>query len=45
MLMWHCSFNPNGYCKEIENHSAVQPYRHINWTFNNGNMLVFGLTW
>ena len=45
MLMWHCSFNPKGYRDETEGLSAVHSYRHINWTSNNGNMLVFGLTW
>ena len=45
MLMWHCSFSPNDYRDESEGLSAVYSYRHINWTFNNGNMLVFGLTW
>ena len=45
MLMWHCSFSPNDYRDETEGLSAVYSYRHINWTFNNGNMLVFGLTW
>ena len=45
MLMWHCPFNPNGYRYETEGLSTVHPYRHINWTVNNGNMVVLGLTW
>ena len=44
-LMWHCPFNPDGYRYETEGLSAVHPYRHTNWTANNGNMLVLGLTW
>lgn len=45
MLMWHCPFNPDGYRYETEGLSAVHPYRHTNWTANNGNMVVLGLTW
>ena len=45
MLMWHCPFNPKGYRYETEGLSTVHPYRHINWTANNGNMFVLGLTW
>ena len=45
MLMWHCPFNPDGYRYETIGLSAVHPYRHTNWTANNGNMLVLGLTW
>jgi hypothetical protein len=45
MLMWHCPFNPKGYRYETEGLSAVHPYRHTNWTANNGNMVVLGLTW
>jgi hypothetical protein len=44
-LMWHCPFNSDGYRYETEGLSAVHPYRHTNWTANNGNMLVLGLTW
>lgn len=45
MLAWHCPFNPDGYRYETIGLSAVHPYRHVNWTANNGNMLVLGLTW
>ena len=45
MLSWHCPFNPDGYRYETIGLSAVHPYRHTNWTANNGNMLVLGLTW
>ena len=45
MLMWHCPFNPDGYRYETIGLSAVHPYRHTNWTANNSNMLVLGLTW
>lgn len=45
MLMWHCPFNPKGYRYETEGLSTVHPYRHTNWTANNGNMVVLGLTW
>ena len=45
MLAWHCPFNPKGYRYEMEGLSVVHPYRHTHWTANNGNMLVFGLTW
>ena len=44
-LMWHFPFNSDGYRYETEGLSAVHPYRHTNWTANNGNMLVLGLTW
>jgi hypothetical protein len=30
---------------QSENLSAVHPYIHTNWTGDNGNMLVLGLTW
>ncbi len=45
MLSWHCPFNPDGYRYETIGLSEVHPYRHTNWTANNGNMLVLGLTW
>ena len=45
MLMWHCPFNPMGYRYETIGLSAVHPYHHVNWTANNGNMVVLGLTW
>ena len=45
MLAWHCPFNKEGYRYETIGLSAVHPYRHTNWTANNANMLVLGLTW
>ena len=45
LLIWHCPFNPDGYRYETLGLSAVHPYRHTNWTANNGNMLVLDLTW
>lgn len=45
MLMWHCPFNPNGYRYETVGLSAVHPYRHVNRTVDNGNMVVLGLIW
>ena len=45
MLAWHCPFNKEGYRYETIGLSTVHPYRHTNWTANNGNMLVLGLTW
>ena len=45
MLAWHCPFNPDGYRYEAIGLSQVHPYHHINWTANNGNMVVLGLTW
>ena len=45
MLAWHCPFNKDGYRYETIGLSAVHPFRHTNWTANNGNMLVLGLTW
>ena len=45
LLIWHCPFNPDGYRYETLGLSAVHPYRHTNWTANNANMLVLGLTW
>ena len=45
MLMWHCPFNNDGYKYETINLSEVHPYRHTNWTQNNGNSIVLGLTW
>lgn len=45
MLMWLCPFNPLGYRYETIGLSAVHPYRHINWTVENGNMVALGLTW
>ena len=44
-LTWHCPFNKEGYKYESEGLSAVHPYMHVNWTANNGNMLVLGLSW
>lgn len=44
-LTWHCPFNKEGYKYDSEGLSAVHPYRHVNWTANNGNMLVLGLSW
>ena len=44
-LTWHCPFNKEGYKYESEGLSEVHPYRHVNWTANNGNMLVLGLSW
>ena len=45
MLAWHCPFNPDGYRYETIGLSNVHPYHHTNWTANDGNMLVLGLTW
>ena len=45
MIAWHCPFNNEGYMYETIGLSEVHSYRHTNWTANNGNMLVFGLTW
>ena len=45
MLMWLCPFNPQGYRYETVGLSAVHPYRHVNWTVNNGNMVTLGLIW
>ena len=44
-LVWHCPFNKEGYKYQSENLSAVHPYIHTNWTADNGNMIVLGLTW
>lgn len=45
MLMWLCPLNPDGYRYETVGLSAVHPYRHTNWTVNNGNMVALGLIW
>ena len=44
-LVWHCPFNKEGYMYQTRSLSAVHPYIHTNWTADNGNMLVLGLTW
>lgn len=44
-LSWHCPFNPKGYDYETIYLSEIHPGRHINWTMDNGNMIVLGLTW
>ena len=43
--MWLCPLNPEGYRYEVQGLSAVHPFRHTNWTADNGNMVVLGLTW
>ena len=44
-VVWHCPFNKKGYMYQTSNLSAVHPYTHTNWTSDNGNMVVLGLTW
>lgn len=44
-LIWHCPFNKMGYSYETIMLSDIHPGRHINWTTDNGNMIVLGLTW
>ena len=44
-LAWHCPFNKKGFMYQTSNLSAVHPYTHTNWTSDNGNMVVLGLTW
>ena len=44
-LTWHCPFNKEGYMYRTSSLSAVHPYSHTNWTADNGNMVVLGLTW
>lgn len=44
-LIWHCPFNKMGYSYETIFLSDIHPGRHINWTTDNGNMIVLGLTW
>ena len=44
-LVWHCPFNKEGYMYQTRSLSAVHPYIHTNWTADNGNRLVLGLTW
>ena len=44
-VVWHCPFNRKGYMYQTSNLSAVHPYSHTNWTSDNGNMVVLGLTW
>lgn len=44
-LSWHCPFNPKGYSYETIYLSDIHPGHHINWTSDNGNMIVLGLTW
>lgn len=45
MLAWYCPFNPNGFRYETIGLSAIHPYHYTNWTADNGNMIVLGLTW
>lgn len=44
-LAWHCPFNKKGFMYQTSGLSAVHPYCHTNWTSDNGNMVVLGLTW
>ncbi len=44
-VVWHCPFNKKGYMYQASGLSAVHPYSHTNWTVDNGNMVVLGLTW
>lgn len=44
-LTWWCPFNKDGFKYETEGLSEIHPYRHANWTANNGNMLSLGLSW
>ena len=44
-VVWHCPFNKKGFMYQTSGLSAVHPYCHTNWTSDNGNMVVLGLTW
>ena len=44
-LTWLCPFNKDGFKYQTEGLSEIHPYKHTNWTANNGNMLTLGLTW
>jgi len=44
-LTWLCPFNKDGFKYQTEGLSEIHPYKHTNWTANNGNMLSLGLSW
>lgn len=44
-LIWHCPFNSDGYSYERQYLSDIHSGRHINYTRENGNMIVLGINW
>lgn len=44
-LMWHCPFNAMGYKYESFGLSDIRPSHYYNYTKDNGNMVVLGVTW